>query len=156
MSFKKVSLSNAYANGVHRCPCCGVQLVWKAHTPNMQKNLATVDHIVPASMGGADHTGNVFVMCRECNNRRDTECFVTFVTRHGVSKTYAEDLYRKAHIVSLQAMIYVQFTQVTSNGHKATLKVNKRRRNQVRRIVANYAAYFGDYLPEFQLLQRLM
>jgi hypothetical protein len=121
----------------------------------MQRNLATVDHIVPQSMGGADTPDNVFVMCRECNTKRGTECFVKFVTSHGVSKKFAEDLYKKAHVVSLQSMIMVQFTHVIQD-YKSALKTNKKRRKNIRHIIQNYTKYFGDYLPEFQLLQRLV
>jgi hypothetical protein len=155
MCFKKTALNLAYQNGLRRCPCCGVQLVWKAYAPQVQKNLATVDHIVPRLIGGADTSDNMFVMCRACNNFRNTECFVTFVTRHGVSKTYAEDLYRKAHIVTLQSMILVQFMQNIED-KKSAIKINKKRRKQIKTVVQNYTSYFGDYLPEFQLLQRLL
>lgn len=154
MCFKKTALKIAYEDGVRRCPCCDVQLVWKANPDNVQKNLATVDHIVPHSMGGADTAENMFVMCRKCNHTRATECFVKFVTERGVSKSLAEDLYRKAHTVSLQMMILNQFTQVV-NGRENALKVNKNRRKQIKAMIKNYTAYFGDYLPEFNLLQKL-
>lgn len=155
MCFKKTAIHTAYQNGLRRCPCCDVQLVWKANIENVQKNLATVDHIVPHSIGGADTPDNMFVMCRKCNERRGDTCFVDFVTSHGVSKTLAEDLYKKAHVVSLQTMIMVQFNAVIED-RKHALKVNKKRRGQIRKMIENYTAYFGDYLPEFQLLQRLI
>jgi len=155
MSFKKITLELAYQSGLRRCPCCDVQLVWKAHIPQVQINLATVDHIIPRSIGGADHTDNLFVMCRKCNNNRDVQCFVQFVTEKGVSKSYAEELYRKSHVISLQRIIHAQFTQQAQNKQEA-LKMNRKRRKQVVQIVKNYTDYFGDYLPEFELLQKLI
>jgi hypothetical protein len=154
MCFKKTAMNTAFESGARRCPCCDVQLVWKANPGNQQRNLATVDHIVPRSMGGADSAENMFVMCRMCNHTRATECFVKFVTERGVSKSLAEDLYHKAHTVSLQMMILNQFTQVV-NGRENALKVNKTRRKQIKAMIKNYTAYFGDYLPEFNLLQKL-
>jgi 5-methylcytosine-specific restriction endonuclease McrA len=65
MSFKKNSLISAFDAGVRRCPICNVQLVWKSNTDSVQSNLATVDHIVPKSVGGSDTLGNMFVMCRK-------------------------------------------------------------------------------------------
>lgn len=155
MCFKKNTLQIAYQNGLRRCPCCNVQLVWKSNVACPQSNLATVDHIVPRSMGGADNTENMFVMCRKCNNLRATECFIKFVTDRGVSKSLAEELYKKAHVVSIQTMIEVQFVSVAPN-KETMLKNNKKRRKQMRDMVKNYTAYFGDYLPEFNLLQKII
>lgn len=152
MCFKKTSLHAAFQNGLRRCPCCDTQLVWKSNVNSVQKNLATVDHIVPKTIGGADHPGNMFVMCRKCNEIRGNSCFVEFVTSNGVSKTLAEELYKKAHVASLQNMIAIQFNYVIED-KKHALKINKKRRAQIRKIIKNYAEYFGDYLPEFQLLR---
>jgi hypothetical protein len=155
MCYKKVTLQSAYADGLRRCPICCVQLVWKPSLPVPQKNLATVDHIIPDSMGGADTSDNMFVMCRQCNNLRGTQCFVKYVTEAGVSKSLAEELYRKAHIVTLQIMVASQFTQVHKD-HSDVIKLYRKRRKQLKSVVKNYTDYFGDYLPEFQLLQKLL
>jgi len=152
--FKKAARQLAYNNGVTHCPCCKVQLVWKPLPNATQKNFATVDHIVPNSMGGANVATNMFVMCQKCNHNRDTECFVKFVTRHGVSKTYAEEIYRRAHVVTLQVMIQAQFTQ--NDSPDVIKNTNKRRRANIRRIVQNYVDYFGDHLPEFELLEKIL
>jgi hypothetical protein len=155
MRFKTVALQAAYQDGLRRCPCCNVQLVWRANTENLQNNLATVDHIIPKSIGGADTSDNMFIMCRKCNTLRDTQCFVKFVSDRGVSKSLAEDVYKKAHVATLQSMIYVQFTQNILERDVAR-KTNKKRRNHIRNVIKSYSDYFGDYLPEFQLLQRLV
>lgn len=155
MCYKKTTISVAYENGLRRCPCCNVQLTWRARRERLQDNLATVDHIVPRSIGGADTHENMFVMCFKCNRTRGVQCFVDFVTSRGVSKSYAESIYRKAHVASLQCIIYAQFTQIIDN-RKDILKTNKKRRNSIRSVVRNYTNYFGDYLPEFELLKQMV
>lgn len=160
MCYKKTSLLTAYNNGLRNCPCCGVQLVWKAYTANIQKNLATVDHIVPRSIGGSDIFNNMYVMCRKCNETRGNMCFVTFVTKNGVSKEHAESIYKKAFTSVLQHMIFQQFTifrQCKENEeYTSLLREMKKKRKNLRLIVSMYTEYFKDYLPEFTLLQKLM
>ena len=122
MCFKKASLNAAYANGLRRCPCCNVQLVWKANLDNIQKNLATVDHMVARSYGGPDTTANMYVMCRKCNEDRGNQCFVEFVVSRGVSKTEAEDLYRKAHVASVRHLIGMLMNQVQNASDRKNSK----------------------------------
>lgn len=153
-SFKQVARTKAFENGITRCPCCKVQLMWKPSLPKIQKNFATVDHIVPNSIGGSDSVRNMFVMCRSCNEKRGNTCFVNFVTSHGVSKSYAEEIYRDAHVETLQRMIAAQFTQNESSA--LTKKINKKRRENIKKIVRNYVDYFGDYLPVFELLEKIL
>jgi hypothetical protein len=155
MCFKKNSLNSAYDSGIRRCPICSVQMVWKANPNNLQRNLATVDHIIPKSKGGGDTPGNMFVMCRSCNETRGNTCFITYVTSAGISKSYAENLYRVAHVTTLQNLIFVQFTQLYKDVSE-TKRIQKRNRKIVQDVVKSYTDYFGDYLPEFQLLQRLL
>jgi hypothetical protein len=144
--FKKTSLNIAYQNGLRRCPCCNVQLVWKANPTNVQKNLATVDHMVAKSIGGPDTVNNMYVMCRKCNEDRGSQCFVRFVVSNGVSQSEAEELYKKAHIASVRHLISMLMNQV-NNGNE-----RKKFKNRVRTVVINYRKYFKDYLPEFDLL----
>ena len=148
MCFKKTALHTAYQNGIRRCPCCNVQLVWKANRENVQRNLATVDHMVAKSLGGPDTSDNMFVMCRRCNEERGNQCFVEFVVSRGVSKIEAEELYRKAHVASVRHLLESLMNQV-QNG-----KDRKRFKNKVRCVVINYRRYFKEYLPEFDLLPR--
>ena len=155
MSFKKNSLISAFDAGVRRCPICNVQMVWKSNPANVQKNLATVDHIVPRSIGGADIPANMFVMCRTCNKKRGADCFVEYVTKAGISISFAEELYKTAHITTLQTIIFNQFVN-SFDDKKTAMRVNKKRRNLIRSVIKNYTDYFGDYLPEFQLLQRFV
>lgn len=35
----------------------------------------TLDHIVPAALGGNSHQGNVVPACRECNERKADDCW---------------------------------------------------------------------------------
>lgn len=148
MCFKKTSLQTAYQNGVRRCPCCNVQLVWKAKPDNVQRNLATVDHMVAKSLGGPDTSDNMFVMCRKCNEERGNQCFVKFVVSRGVSKIEAEELYKKAHIASVRHLISMLMNQARNPTERKGFK------NKLRNVVVNYRKYFNDYLPEFDLLPR--
>lgn len=148
MCFKKTALNAAYQNGLRRCPCCNIQLVWKSNPVNVQRNLATVDHMVPRSLGGPDTTDNMFVMCRKCNEDRGNQCFVSFVVSRGVSKTEAEELYKNAHIASVRHLISMLMNQVNSGTERKKFK------NKIRQVVINYRRYFKDYLPEFDLLPR--
>jgi hypothetical protein len=148
MCFKKTALKAAYENGLRRCPCCNVQLVWKANLDSIQKNLATVDHMVPRSIGGPDSSDNMFVMCRKCNEDRGNACFVTFVTSRGYSKTEAEARYKKAHIASVRHLIGILMNQVQDKTERKKFK------NKIKMVVQNYRKYFKDYLPEFDLLPR--
>lgn len=148
MCYKKTALTVAYQNGLRRCPCCNIQLVWKANLENIQKNLATVDHMVAKSYGGPDTADNMFVMCRQCNEDRGNQCFVEFVVSRGVSKIEAETLYKKAHIASVRHLIGMLMNQVQDKIERKKFK------NKIKMVVQNYRKYFKDYLPEFDLLPR--
>lgn len=148
MCFKKTSLNIAYQSGLRRCPCCDVQLVWKANPDNIQKNLATVDHMVARSIGGPDTVENMFVMCRKCNEDRGNQCFVEFVVSRGVSKIEAESLYRRAHIASVRHLIGNLMNQAKNRCDRRKFK------HKIKAVVQNYRKYFKDYLPEFDLLPR--
>lgn len=148
MCYKKTALNTAFQNGLRRCPCCDIQLVWKANPTNVQCNLATVDHMVAKSIGGPDTTDNMFVMCRKCNEARGNTCFVEFVTKRGYSKIEAEELYKKAHIASVRHLIAMLMNQVNNGTERKKFK------NKIKMVVTNYRKYFKDYLPEFDLLPR--
>lgn len=148
MCYKKTALTNAYQSGLRRCPCCNVQLVWKANLDNIQRNLATVDHMVAKSYGGADTSLNMFVMCRKCNEDRGNKCFVNYVVDRGVSKIEAEKLYKEAHIASVRHLINMLMNQVQNGTDR------KKCKNKIKMVVQNYRKYFKDYLPEFDLLPR--
>lgn len=148
MCYKKTALITAYENGLRRCPCCNVQLVWKSNATNVQKNLATVDHIVPRSIGGSNSVENMFVMCRNCNCIRGDICFVKFVTDRGYSKLEAEAIYKKAHIGTVRGIIQFMMNNVANTNDR------KRSKKNMIAVVKNYRKYFNDYLPEFDLLPR--
>lgn len=147
-SYKHNARINAYENGLRRCPCCNVQLVWKSYQPVVQKNMATVDHIVPKSIGGGNTVDNMYVMCRQCNNDRDTMCFVEFLVSRGISKTEAEALYKKAHIASVKVILFNLINQAND------MTTRKRLKKYLKQVVQNYRRYFNDYLPEFDLLPK--
>ncbi len=148
MCFKKTALTTAYQNGLRRCPCCNVQLVWKATPQKVQKNMATVDHMVAKSYGGADTADNMFVMCRKCNEERGNSCFVTFVVERGFSKVEAERLYKQAHIASVRNRLAFLMLNMKSVEERRNIK------GKIKSIVGSYRRYFNDYLHEFDLLPR--
>jgi 5-methylcytosine-specific restriction endonuclease McrA len=51
-----------------KCCWCGVQCV----TESNQSNSATIEHIQPRSLGGADEQENYAMACSRCNNKRGT------------------------------------------------------------------------------------
>lgn len=104
--------------------------------------------MVARSHGGPDTIVNMYVMCRKCNEDRGNQCFVEFVVSRGVSKTEAEDLYRKAHIASVRHLIGMLMNQVQNASDRKKFK------KKVQSVVTNYRKYFKDYLPEFDLLPR--
>jgi hypothetical protein len=148
MCFKKTALQNAFESGLRRCPCCNVQLVWKANPEKVQRNMATVDHMVAKSYGGPDTTDNMFVMCRKCNEERGNRCFVNYVVERGYSKVEAERLYKQAHIASVRHLL--------GNLMNSIRNVEERRKvkGKIKSVVGSYRRYFNDYLPEFDLLPR--
>lgn len=148
MCFKKTALMTAYQNDLRRCPCCNVQLVWKATPQKVQKNMATVDHMVAKSYGGADAADNMFVMCRKCNEERGNGCFVNFVVKRGFSKVEAERLYKQAHLASVRH--YLAFLLL----HARNVEERRKIKGKIKATVGSYRRYFNDYLPEFDLLPR--
>lgn len=148
MCFKKTALQNAFANGLRRCPCCDVQLVWKAVPEKVQRNLATVDHMVAKSFGGPDTSDNMFVMCRKCNEDRGNKCFVTYVVERGYSKSEAEALYKQAHVASVRHLLQSLMNMVQNGTER------KKYKGRIKSVVSNYRRYFKDFLPEFDLLPR--
>lgn len=69
----------AYNNGVRNCPVCDRQLQWKRSVRNQHDTMATVDHVVPVSLGGINSTRNYYVMCAKCNGKRGNAPFLHFV-----------------------------------------------------------------------------
>lgn len=148
MCYKKTALTTAYQNGLRRCPCCDVQLVWKSNPDKPQRNLATVDHMIAKSLGGPDTSDNMFVMCRQCNADRGNKCFVTFVVDRGFSKIESEQLFKAAHIGSVRYLLEMLMNQVQNGKDRKVFK------NRIKMVVGSYRKYFKDYLPEFDLLPR--
>ena len=130
---KEKVFSAAYENGVRRCPCCNVQLTWKICGPSAQKNLATVDHIIPKSHGGTFNQENLFVMCYSCNMARGVKCFVEFTTNMGLSKEVATKTFETAAVCVLSCLIHRQFT----NYQKKNNDTFKKYRAQIREIAAS-------------------
>lgn len=69
----------------HRCCYCGRHTYFGRHhkrPPGMPKlSMATIEHVVPRSMGGVNHRDNLVMACEACNTkRRDHVDAFTFYT----------------------------------------------------------------------------
>lgn len=117
---KQIAKDIAFSSGVVRCPCCDVQLVWKPYGKS-QKNMATVDHILPRSSGGADSAGNLFIMCYSCNKKRGTKCFINFMTDHGMDEDDAKRIFITGVNASVSSMVYA----VVQGNNSKKFKENK-------------------------------
>ena len=54
----------------NRCVYCAVTLTWDVRRQPHAPTCATLEHIVPKTMGGADQMSNLAVSCHRCNNQR--------------------------------------------------------------------------------------
>jgi len=80
--------------GQRRCHCCGTQMTWDSG--NTARS-ATVEHLVPASLGGTYHMVNTLITCRRCNSARADKDWVSFVKQHSFPKAeWLIDRYIKA------------------------------------------------------------
>jgi HNH endonuclease len=64
----------------------------------------TLDHLVPASKGGAYHSTNLTVACFDCNNERDIAPFLPYLKQLGAS---AEKLTKFQRLLENQLRIKV-------------------------------------------------
>jgi HNH endonuclease len=60
----------------------------------LSPNEITLDHLVPASQGGAYHSTNLTVACFDCNNERDTAPFLSYLQKLGASSHKMEKFQR--------------------------------------------------------------
>jgi len=59
-----------FARDGGRCVYCGVDTHRLAKGLSRSPSLATLDHVVPRSQGGALSPANLVLACQACNNRR--------------------------------------------------------------------------------------
>lgn len=154
-ALKTKTLHTAYHNGLRRCPCCDVQLVWKSSDKQASPNMASIDHIIPQSLGGQNIPDNLFVMCRRCNEKRDTTCFVDFFGDCGRSTRKARTLLKKAHISCLQHILFKQFAQ--NLGRKSETKSLSQTNHKALSLVASSAAKkWGESMPGLEFLDKTL
>lgn len=61
----------------HRCCWCKCRVT----EIRDKKNSATIEHIIPKSLGGEDHLDNYAVACYRCNNKRGISSVEEFLDR---------------------------------------------------------------------------
>ncbi len=101
----------------HRCCWCGKHMVF---IPN-RKDSATIEHVIPRSMGGADHPDNYAVACGGCNTARGNMPAEEFMMRRGtmaVSKRKHEEAEKLTIINELREKFGV---------HRVSTKVSKQK-----------------------------
>ena len=67
----KKQLRSALFDADRMCPACGREMTMRGHGGKLPSNFATLDHIIPRSMGGGDHAENFELMCLRCNHKKD-------------------------------------------------------------------------------------
>lgn len=55
-----------------RCCYCGIRMQLEVH---FQRDSATLEHVVPRSLGGPDDEGNIVMACYPCNHERADKFF---------------------------------------------------------------------------------
>ncbi len=83
---RKKLFEDVFSRDGGRCVYCGVETrrlrKWVSRAPD----LATLDHVVPRSMGGPLRADNLVLACQACNNARgvmDAEAFRALRARDG-------------------------------------------------------------------------
>lgn len=137
---RRSTIAAAYAQGLRRCPCCNVQLVWKApRWRSHPSNVATVDHIIPRSKGGDGTHHNLFVICRRCNMNRGDGCFLAFARVKGIPDAQAHALMERGLRSSMRNALY--------NGlyHPSVSAVGD---DTIAHLIDHARALYGSTLPE--------
>lgn len=106
-------MKRTYAAGVRRCPCCDVQLQWKESPLNRTSNMATVEHIVPVSMGGVSSIENMMVVCARCNHGRASRSFIKSMQKGKASSETVTAVYVEALKSSISVLIFTLITNVS-------------------------------------------
>ncbi len=77
---------DVFARDGGRCVYCGTPTRRLQKGLSRAPDLATLDHVVPRSMGGPLSRDNLVLACQACNNERgimDAEAFRALKRRHG-------------------------------------------------------------------------
>ena len=59
----------------NRCVYCNVRL----NREHSHDNQATVDHIIPLSLGGTNFQDNIILACFKCNSHRQSKSFIRWL-----------------------------------------------------------------------------
>lgn len=71
-------LDAVYTRDGGRCVYCGIAVRRPGKGVKRASDLATLDHIIPRSVGGPLNQGNLALACQACNNERGVMDSVTF------------------------------------------------------------------------------
>lgn len=69
----------------HRCCWCGIKVTELRN----RSDSATIEHVVPKSHGGADHTDNFAIACHSCNGNRGVRSVEDFMLQKQSAKDKA-------------------------------------------------------------------
>lgn len=77
----RISLNSVIRRDGIRCHYCDIICERSKDGSDNRKNVATREHVVPSSLGGANALYNIVVACKGCNNKRGNSirwCFCDF------------------------------------------------------------------------------
>ena len=83
---RKKLFEDVFSRDGGRCVYCGVETRRLRKGVSRAPDLATLDHVVPRSMGGPLRADNLVLACQACNNARgvmDAEAFRALKARNG-------------------------------------------------------------------------
>ena len=62
------------------CHYCGKKLQTATKAKKLPPHFMQIEHIIPQAQGGTDDTENLVGSCKDCNRRKGTKNYNTFVT----------------------------------------------------------------------------
>lgn len=78
---KYISKLVRYIEQEGKCCFCERDTIAQLGEPYNRKRLATIEHVIPRSTGGANSFKNYLISCYECNNSRGCENFEVFAEK---------------------------------------------------------------------------
>lgn len=83
----------------HRCAYCGVRFGAAFRHWTVEDTIATVDHVIPKSLGGSNRWENLVAACRRCNAlRKAREARFFFEDRGWIDNKHDRELERTGYL----------------------------------------------------------